>query len=115
MAYFEDMASIYLIADLLVTRSGAVTCAEIQSTNSRAILVPLPHGNGEQFSNALELEGQGFAKIVNERELSGTWLIENLLNCITELRERSAEINKLHLQAADKIAELVLNCLRDAS
>ncbi len=115
MAYFEDMASIYLIADLLVTRSGAVTCAEIQSTNSRAILVPLPHGNGEQFSNALELEGQGFAKIVNETELSGPWLIENLHKCITELRERSAEINKLHLQAADKIAELVLNCLRDAS
>ncbi len=115
MAYFEDMASIYLIADLLVTRSGAVTCAEIQSTNSRAILVPLPHGNGEQMINARELEGQGFAKIVDETEFSGQWLIENLLNSITTLKEKRIENSKLHVQASEKIAKLILDNMKDAS
>jgi UDP-N-acetylglucosamine--N-acetylmuramyl-(pentapeptide) pyrophosphoryl-undecaprenol N-acetylglucosamine transferase len=115
MAYFEDMANIYLIANLLVTRSGAVTCAEIQCTNSRAILVPLPHGNGEQMINAKELEGQGFAKIVDETEFSGQWLNENLLNSITTLNEKRIENSKLHVQASEKIAKLILDNMKDAN
>ena len=115
LPYFDDMASIYLISDLLITRSGAVTCAEIQSTNSRAILVPLPHGNGEQFTNARELEVQGFAKILTETEFSGQWLTKNLLNYIVESKVRSTEINKLHLNAAAEIAKMVVDHMRDVS
>ena len=59
--YFHDMASIYGSADLLITRSGAVTCSELSSLGKYSILIPLPHGNGEQFDNAAALVAQGSA------------------------------------------------------
>lgn len=114
MSYFHDMASIYLAADLLLTRSGAVTCAEIQSTNSSAILVPLPHGNGEQFLNAHELEVEGFAIVVNEAELKENWLERNLSSQLEKARNRSTARNTLHQNAADQIANLVLKSMRVA-
>jgi len=114
MAYFHDMASIYLAADLLLTRSGAVTCAEIQSTNSSAILVPLPHGNGEQFLNAHELEEEGFAIVVNEAELKENWLQRNLSSQLEKARSISTARNTLHQNAADQIANLVLKSMRVA-
>ena len=115
MSYFHDMASVYLAADLLVTRSGAVTCAEIQSTNSSAILVPLPHGNGEQFLNAHELEVEGFAIVVKEKELNENWMERNLSIQLEKARNRSIARNTMHQHAADQIANLVLKSMRDAN
>ena len=46
------MAQHYLGADLVIARSGAVTCAEINALGKYALFIPLPIGNGEQARNA---------------------------------------------------------------
>ena len=113
MAYFHDMAAIYGVADLLITRSGAVTCSELMTVGSFAILVPLPHGNGEQVDNAQALVDQGRALMVKNDEFTGGWLRENLQEVVAERRE--IEPADLHLQAADRIAALLLKNLSDNS
>jgi UDP-N-acetylglucosamine--N-acetylmuramyl-(pentapeptide) pyrophosphoryl-undecaprenol N-acetylglucosamine transferase len=55
VAYVEAMADAYLAADLIIARSGAVTCSEFRALGRYALFVPLPIGNGEQFVNAASL------------------------------------------------------------
>lgn len=114
LPYFEDMASIYAIADLLITRSGAVTCAELISTGKFAVLVPLPHGNGEQYENAAELVAAGNAVLVKDKEFSGTWLIENLFKILSKTPTDMSP-KTFNLEAANLIARLVNDRLIETS
>ncbi|MFM7624010.1 MAG: UDP-N-acetylglucosamine--N-acetylmuramyl-(pentapeptide) pyrophosphoryl-undecaprenol N-acetylglucosamine transferase [Actinomycetota bacterium] len=108
MAYFHDMASVYGAADLMITRSGAVTCSELMTVARFALLVPLAHGNGEQSENARELVDQGRALLVSNQEFNGDWLVKNLKQVVELARSKRLEASKLHLHAADRIAELAL-------
>lgn len=85
-AYFEDMAMIYGGCDLVIARSGAVTCAELEAVARFAILVPLPHGNGEQSANAAQLEATDRALVVKDVDLNGAWLRRNLEAALTKAR-----------------------------
>ena len=78
VAYIYEMASAYAAADLIISRSGAVTCVEVAAVNRRAIFVPLAIGNGEQAHNAAELVDRGVARIVENQSFTGQWLMDNL-------------------------------------
>lgn len=107
MPYFHDMAAIYGSVDLLITRSGAVTCSELMTVARSAILIPLPHGNGEQIDNAAALVEQGRAVSVANESFTGTWLQENLLDLVSAAQNRTLNPSGLHIAAADRIAELI--------
>ncbi len=111
MAYFHDMAAIYGISDLLITRSGAVTCSELMTAARFAILVPLAHGNGEQVDNAQALVDQGRAVLIKNENFTGTWLQENLERIIAIAEDKALSSAELHLKAADRIATLVLDLI----
>lgn len=108
MPYFHDMASVYGAADLMITRSGAVTCSELMTVARFALLVPLAHGNGEQVANAKELVDQGRAIMVSNQEFTGTWLANNLNQVVELSSSRRLEASEIHLHAADRIAQLAL-------
>lgn len=109
MPYFHDMAAIYGVSDLLITRSGAVTCSELMTVARFAILVPLPHGNGEQIDNAQALVDQGRAVLVENEHFTGDWLKENLEKIVALARGKVLSSAEIHLNAADRIATLVLD------
>jgi UDP-N-acetylglucosamine--N-acetylmuramyl-(pentapeptide) pyrophosphoryl-undecaprenol N-acetylglucosamine transferase len=108
LPYFDDMAAIYGSADLMVTRSGAMTCAELITVGRRAILVPLDHGNGEQIENAHQLEELGIARSISNDDFSSDWLIKNLPEALTATRNRETKSSPLHGGAADLLAKLLL-------
>jgi UDP-N-acetylglucosamine--N-acetylmuramyl-(pentapeptide) pyrophosphoryl-undecaprenol N-acetylglucosamine transferase len=62
---FEEFAR----ADLIISRSGASTVAEITAAGKAAILVPFPGATDDhQVRNALSLEQQGAARMIREQE-----------------------------------------------
>jgi UDP-N-acetylglucosamine--N-acetylmuramyl-(pentapeptide) pyrophosphoryl-undecaprenol N-acetylglucosamine transferase len=87
VSYIDDMATAYLAADLIIGRSGAITCAEVNALGKYAIFIPLAIGNGEQARNADFLIEQGRAVIVSQSEFSSHWLTDNLSSTLAKSQE----------------------------
>lgn len=65
--YREDMPRLYAAADLVISRSGASTVAELAHLRKPSVLVPLPSSaGGHQKANAMALAGRGAAICVDE-------------------------------------------------
>ncbi|HUW87960.1 MAG TPA: UDP-N-acetylglucosamine--N-acetylmuramyl-(pentapeptide) pyrophosphoryl-undecaprenol N-acetylglucosamine transferase [Candidatus Paceibacterota bacterium] len=105
--YIRDMATAYLAADLIIARSGAVTCAEVGALGRRALFIPLPIGNGEQARNADFLVQANRALVVDQKTFSATWLLEHLDDLLlASARTPLAGLND-DLGAEDKIMALM--------
>jgi UDP-N-acetylglucosamine--N-acetylmuramyl-(pentapeptide) pyrophosphoryl-undecaprenol N-acetylglucosamine transferase len=77
--YLERMDLAYAAADLALCRSGAVTVAELSAVGLPGVFVPLPIGNGEQRRNALPLVEAGGGLLVEDAELSPSWLATHVV------------------------------------
>ena len=79
--FIEDMASAYAAADIVVSRSGATSVAEICVCGKPSILIPLPSAsNNEQYENGLALEQAKATWLIKDSDASG-----NLFNKIFDL------------------------------
>jgi UDP-N-acetylglucosamine--N-acetylmuramyl-(pentapeptide) pyrophosphoryl-undecaprenol N-acetylglucosamine transferase len=71
-AFFDDMASLYGQADMIVCRAGATTVAEITVAGKAAVFVPYPFAaDDHQTQNALALADLGAAEMIRQEELNG--------------------------------------------
>lgn len=71
LPYVNEMEKLYRIADLLISRSGAITVAEIDFTGIYSILIPYPEAiENHQFYNAQYLAEKKMAKIISDSELN---------------------------------------------
>ena len=76
--FFEAMQYAYSLADLIISRAGATTIAELMQFKVPAILVPYPFAEAHQMANAQVLENMGAAKIVLDKNLSAAKISEKL-------------------------------------
>jgi UDP-N-acetylglucosamine--N-acetylmuramyl-(pentapeptide) pyrophosphoryl-undecaprenol N-acetylglucosamine transferase len=113
LSYIDEMAKLYLAADLIISRSGAVTCAEIAALGKYALFIPLPVGNGEQAHNAAPLVDAGRAKIVDQSIFTSEWLIAHVAELIAASRDRDLAGSLDSIDAADKIAEMALHAAKE--
>jgi UDP-N-acetylglucosamine--N-acetylmuramyl-(pentapeptide) pyrophosphoryl-undecaprenol N-acetylglucosamine transferase len=72
--YVNAMEEAYAAADLMLGRSGAGTVVETAVVGLPTILVPLPHGNGEQARNAEPLVHAGGARLLADSACTAHWL-----------------------------------------
>ena len=107
LPYIEDMAQCYLAADLLISRSGAVTCAEAKALSRYSLFIPLPIGNGEQALNAADLANVGRAEVIEQSAFTAQWLIGNIDALIEKSAHRSTAGDASGADAADKIVKLI--------
>mgnify|MGYP000618863119 CR=1 FL=1 len=89
-AYIQDMATAYLAADLIISRSGAISCSEVNALGKYALFIPLPIGNGEQSFNANSLVSQGRAEVLQQNKFTPAWLKSNI-NRLFNLAAASAD------------------------
>ena len=69
--FMDDLICLLKDSDLIVSRAGASTIAEITAIGLPAILVPSPYvTNNHQYKNAKELEDKGACIIVSEEDFS---------------------------------------------
>ncbi|WP_026552894.1 undecaprenyldiphospho-muramoylpentapeptide beta-N-acetylglucosaminyltransferase [Arthrobacter sp. H20] len=115
--YVENMEAVYAAADLLLARAGAATVCELCAVGLPAVLVPLPHGNGEQRRNAADLITAGGALMVEDASLTADWLAATvfpLLKNQAALASMAAASATLGVRDADvKVARLVVAAGRE--
>ncbi len=68
--YIEDMPECFAAADLVISRSGALTISEIAAAGRASVLVPSPNvAENHQYYNAMTLVNAGAAAIYEEAAL----------------------------------------------
>jgi UDP-N-acetylglucosamine--N-acetylmuramyl-(pentapeptide) pyrophosphoryl-undecaprenol N-acetylglucosamine transferase len=72
--YLSEMELGYAAADLVLSRGGAMTLAEVTTVGLPAVYVPLPYGNGEQRRNALPVVQAGGGLLVDDADLTPQWI-----------------------------------------
>ena len=91
--FINDMASAYALSDLVVCRSGALTLSELTACGKPSILIPFAAAAGNhQLKNAMALEKNKAAVIIEEKDLSNQILlstINNLINNDATLKKMS--------------------------
>lgn len=86
--YIHDMAKYMCACDLVISRSGAITLAEITAIGLPSILIPSPNvTNNHQEYNAKVLEKNGSAILLTEANLNDKNIV-NLLNKFLKNREQ---------------------------
>ena len=73
--YIENMPLLLTAADLAITRSGAMTIAELCRSGTPSILIPSPNVTANhQYVNAKYLKDIGAAELIEEKELTADTL-----------------------------------------
>jgi UDP-N-acetylglucosamine--N-acetylmuramyl-(pentapeptide) pyrophosphoryl-undecaprenol N-acetylglucosamine transferase len=78
-------------ADLIVSRAGATTIAELTAAARAAILIPLPTATDDhQRKNAEVLANAGAAELIEQKNLTGALLADRILALTRDAAGRSA-------------------------
>lgn len=112
VSYLDDMASTYLAADLIIARSGAVTCSEVNALGKYALFIPLPIGNGEQKVNARLVTEQSRGEIIDQSEFTPQWIEKHLDRLLKNCEMASPAGNSSDLHASEKIVALMEEALK---
>ncbi len=111
-AFIDKIEYAYVAADVVVSRAGAMSIAELCMIGKPVIFVPYPFAaEDHQMANAMALQKKNAALVVKDSEVK-TRLIDTILELVNdnklclELKENIAKINKP--DADKKIAEEVL-------
>lgn len=80
-SFIENIDEAYKWADLIISRSGALTVSEISIAGLGAIFIPYPHKDKQQYLNAQELKNIGAAIIIEQSKFT-IKLILKILNSL---------------------------------
>lgn len=93
LPFVEDMPRAYALADLVVSRAGGTTLAELAAWGLGAVLVPCPHhADGHQRANARAFARAGAALVVEEAEGGGR--LGRLLAALVDVPERRERLGR---------------------
>ncbi len=111
--YIYDMPVVMAAADIIIGRAGASSCNEIGVSGTPCILIPSPNvTNDHQMKNALVLERQGAAVVLEESECSAQKLytaVNDLLADHERRKQMSARLRSMVLpDAAERICDIVM-------
>ncbi|MET9485303.1 UDP-N-acetylglucosamine--N-acetylmuramyl-(pentapeptide) pyrophosphoryl-undecaprenol N-acetylglucosamine transferase [Nocardia sp. NPDC006630] len=109
-----ELPDVLALADVVVSRSGAGTLAELTTLGKPAVLIPYPHSvGGEQIRNARILAEQGAARALIGDEATAPGLRTALFELLTETDSRTAVSAAAramgHPDAAEQLALAVLD------
>ena len=110
--FFEEMASYYQMSDLVISRAGASTIAELAVCGKAVIFIPYPYAaDNHQLINAQRLVEMGAARMIQDKELNGPILAQAILSLYDHPEERT-KMEKAILQFARPRAaeEIVDHC-----
>lgn len=110
--YIDDMVAAFQAADLVISRAGATTTAELIAAGKASLMIPFPFAaDDHQRKNAEALEAAGAGKMILQQDLSPQRLaaeIETLVREPDRVTAMEHAARKLARgDAAAKVADLV--------
>ncbi len=103
--------NLYRQSDIVISRSGANTVAELMIVKRPAILIPIPWSNlNEQEENAKSAEDFGVARILKQEDLSGERLLKEIQEIIKDWDEIVSLIKSKHsgdVSASSKVVDVL--------
>lgn len=94
LPYIYNMEEMMNLADIIISRSGAMTITEIAITGKPAIFIPFPFATeNHQEYNARVLVNQGAAKIILDKDLNES-VLSSTLNEMLKDKNKLAEMSK---------------------
>ena len=105
----EEMKDVYAIADLIISRGGANSLAEIANLKKKAVIIPLgtSASRGDQIENA-----KVFANKIGWSILSGDIKLEDFVSTVKLAHKNSINKNFEIVNAARPISELILKIVK---
>ena len=108
-AFLDNIYAYMQHADLIISRSGASTLAEILAFGKASILLPYPYATANhQEHNARAVEKEGAAFVELDSETNSIWeKITSLMKDrkkLEDMSRRAGELGELNRRAADDIA-----------
>lgn len=92
--YISDMPDCLAAADLVISRAGAMTLAELQCAGRASVLIPSPNvAENHQYHNAMVLEEHGAAVVIEEKDLTGEKLVE-IIRSLTGAPEKLRKLGQ---------------------
>ncbi len=112
LPYLLHMEYAYGCCDLVISRSGASTVAEIIAKGLPSILIPYPYATaGHQKANAEFLSKKGACLLIEDNQLTGELLADIIIRLIdneSELRGMAENTRRLSIDdAATRMADLI--------
>lgn len=115
--FIYEMADAYAASDLVISRAGASTIAELTACGKASILIPYPFAAGNhQELNARKLWDLGAAHMILDRDLKGKTLVDSIRyiyedpDAIGTMEKISRSLGKP--DAAQKIVEIAMGLLK---
>ena len=117
--YINNMPELLAAADLVISRAGALTLAELEAVGRAAVLIPSPNvAENHQYYNAMELQKAGAAVVIEEKDLTGEKLVQTVSEMLTQpgkLAEMGRNARSLSVDdSLDRIAAALLELVKKA-
>jgi len=116
-AFIRDMAGVYGRADLVVSRAGATTCAELAAMGLPALLIPYPFAaDDHQVTNGKYYEKGDGCRVLRESGLTGEILARTISEHLQNREElHTMAANMKTMAMPDATNRIVDECIRLAA
>lgn len=110
--YIDNMVAAFAAADLVISRAGATTTAELIAAGKASLMIPFPFAaDDHQRKNAEALAAAGAGKMILQQDLSPQRLAAEIETLVSEPEEVTAMENAARAlsrgDAAAKVVDLV--------
>lgn len=96
--FLKEMDMFWTAIDLIVARAGAGTIAEAMFFQKPAIFIPIKNSpDNHQFLNAIAMEKQGYASIIEELNLNSDLLMQTIKACSNKKMMYHVEIKPIEI------------------
>jgi UDP-N-acetylglucosamine--N-acetylmuramyl-(pentapeptide) pyrophosphoryl-undecaprenol N-acetylglucosamine transferase len=112
--FIKDIAIEYSLADLVISRAGATTIAEICCMGKPSVMIPYPYAaDNHQVLNARVMEKRGCSIVIEESNLSAIGLGEVLWDLIRDQEKREVMSQKAKGYARPNAAKAIVEELEE--
>ncbi len=112
--FFRDMARQYLNAQIVISRAGASTLAELSLIGRPLILVPFPYAaDKHQWENATYLKKERAAFVLQEGDTDGGKMAQSIIELLEDKTKREEMSSNLKRLGKADAASIMVNVMTE--